>query len=100
MGEDQSRPRPLTPSRSYRLEFTTGADRQFRNLSKAIQERLTPHLDALLQNPRPSGIKKLKGEDAYRLRVGDYRAIYEIHDKRLVILVVSVGHRREVYRKR
>lgn len=99
MGEDQGRPRSLTPSRSsYRLEFTTGADRQFRNLSKDIQERLTPHLDALIRNPRPPGIKKLKGKDAYRIRVGDYRVIYEIHDKVLVVLVVSVGHRRDVYR--
>ena len=98
MGEDQDRPRSLTPPRSYRLEFTTGADRQFRNLSKDIQERLTPSLDALIRNPRPSGIKKLKGKDAYRLRVGDYRVIYEIHDKVLLVLVISVGHRREVYR--
>ena len=100
MGEDKGRPRSLTPSPPYRLEFTTGADRQFRNLPKDVQERLTPSVDALLRNPRPPGIKKLKGEDAYRLRVGDYRIIYEIHDKRRVVLVVSVDHRREVYRSR
>ncbi len=100
MGEDKGRPRSLIPSRSYRLEFTTGADRQFRNLPQDVQERLTPSIDALLRNPRPPGIKKLKGEDAYRLRVGDYRIIYEVHDKVLVVLVVGVGHRREVYRKR
>jgi mRNA interferase RelE/StbE len=98
VGKDQGGPRSLIPSRPYRLEFTTGADRQFRNLPKDVQERLTPHLDALLRNPRPPGIKKLKGADAYRLRVGDYRLIYEIRDKVLVVLVVSVGHRREVYR--
>lgn len=98
MGEDKGRPRSLTPSRSYRLEFTPGADRQFRNLPKDVQERLTPHIDALIRNPRPPGIKKLKGEDAYRLRVGDHRIIYEVHDKRLLVLVVKIGHRREVYR--
>ena len=101
MGEDKGRPRALAPSRSYRLEFTTGADRQFRNLPKDVQERLTPHIDALIRNPRPSGIKKLKGDDnAYRLRVGDYRVLYEIHDMRLLVLVVKIGHRREIYRKR
>lgn len=100
MGEDKGRPRSLISSRPYRLEFTTGADRQFRNLPQDVQERLTPSIDALLRNPRPPGIKKLKGEDAYRLRVGDYRIIYEVHDKVLIVLVVGVGHRREVYRKR
>jgi mRNA interferase RelE/StbE len=85
---------------AYRLEFTPGADRQFRKLPKNIQTRLKPHIDALTQNPRPSGAEKLTGEDAYRLRVGDYRVLYEVYDKRLLVLVVKIGHRREVYRKR
>jgi mRNA interferase RelE/StbE len=86
---------------AYRLEFTPSADRQFRKLPVQLQARLKPHIDALIQNPRPSGIEKLKGEDnAYRLRVGDYRILYEVHDKVLLVLVVKVGHRREVYRKR
>ena len=84
---------------AYRLEFTPGANRQFRKLPKNLQARLTPHLDALTQNPRPSGIEKLKGEEGYRLRVGDYRVLYEVRDKALLVLVVRVGHRREVYRK-
>ena len=86
---------------SYRLEFTPGADRQFRKLPKDIQARLAPHIDALAQNPRPSGIKKLEGEEnVYRLRVGDYRIVYEVREKVLLVLVVKVGHRREIYRKR
>jgi len=84
---------------AYRLEFTPGANRQFRKLPKNLQARLTPHLDALTQNPRPSGIEKLKGEEGYRLRVGDYRVLYEVRDKALLVLVMRVGHRREVYRK-
>ncbi len=84
---------------AYRLEFTPGANRQFRKLPKNLQARLTPHLNALTQNPRPSGIEKLKGEEGYRLRVGDYRVLYEVRDKALLVLVVRVGHRREVYRK-
>lgn len=86
---------------AYRLEFTSAADHQFRKLPPQLQARLRPHIDALAQNPRPSGVEKLKGEEnAYRLRVGDYRVLYEVHDKVLLILVVKVGHRREVYRKR
>ncbi|MGI8966712.1 MAG: type II toxin-antitoxin system RelE family toxin [Limisphaerales bacterium] len=48
--------------------------------------------------PRPSDVKKLKGRSAWRIRVGDYRVIYEIHDRILRIIVVTIGHRREIYR--
>ena len=86
---------------AYLLEFTSAADQQFRKLPKNVQARLKPHIDALTQNPRPSGIEKLKGEEnVFRLRVGDYRVLYEVHDKVLLVLVVKIGHRREVYRKR
>lgn len=86
---------------AYRLEFTPTADRQFRKLPAQLRARLKPHIDALAQNPRPSGIKKLGGENnVYRLRVGDYRILYEVRDEVLLVLVVKVGHRREIYRKR
>lgn len=52
----------------------------------------------LESNPRSPDVKKLKGRNAWRIRVGDYRVIYEIHDRELHILVITVGHRREVYR--
>jgi mRNA interferase RelE/StbE len=52
----------------------------------------------LSANPRPAGCKKLKGLDAWRIRVGDYRVIYEIHDDVLVVLVIRVAHRGEVYK--
>ena len=84
----------------YRLEFTPGADRQFRKLPKRVQARLSPHITALTQNPCPPGAEKLTGEEGYRLRVGDYRILYEVHDKILLVLVVKIGHRRDVYRKR
>ena len=91
----------IAPRQPYRLEFTSAADQQFRKLPKNIQTRLRLHIDALTHNPRPSEIEKLKGEEnAYRLRVGDYRVLYEVQDKVLLVLVVKVGHRREVYRKR
>jgi mRNA interferase RelE/StbE len=53
---------------------------------------------ALEDNPRPSGVKKLQGQESYRLRVGDYRILYTIDDKSKKIFIMAVGHRREVYR--
>jgi len=50
------------------------------------------------ENPRPKGYKKLKGEEAYRIRVKDYRIIYEIDDTKITVIVIVVGHRKEVYR--
>jgi mRNA interferase RelE/StbE len=55
-------------------------------------------IDKLPDNPRPSGCRKLKGADVYRIRVGDYRVVYEIHDDVLIVLVVRVAHRSEVYK--
>jgi mRNA interferase RelE/StbE len=54
-------------------------------------------ISKLANNPRPVGCKKLRGWDAYRIRIGDYRVIYEIHDDVLIVLVVRVAHRREAY---
>lgn len=84
---------------AYRIEFAPRADRQFKALDRSLQARLARRINSLAENPRPQGIKKLAGEeDLYRLRVGDYRIIYQIQEKRLVVLVVGVGHRAEVYR--
>jgi mRNA interferase RelE/StbE len=62
-----------------------------------IANRILARLAGLETNPRPPDVKKLKGRDAWRIRVGDYRVIYEIHDQALQIIVITVGHRREVY---
>ena len=83
---------------TYRLDFTAGAARQLRKLPESIRDRLAPHLSALADSPRPAGAKKLKGEEGYRIRVGDYRILYEIQDNASRVLIVQVGHRREVYR--
>jgi mRNA interferase RelE/StbE len=55
-------------------------------------------LDALRSEPRPPDVKKLKGREGWRIRVGDYRVIYSITDKELLVLVVRIGHRSEIYR--
>jgi mRNA interferase RelE/StbE len=83
----------------YRVELSKPALRQFEKLSKSVQTRLKPRIDALAHDPRPHGVKKLVGEDElYRLRVGDYRIIYQIQDKVLLVLVVRIRNRKEVYR--
>ena len=84
----------------YRVEFARPAARQFEDLPEEVQLRLRPRIDSLAGNPRPQGVQKLASEEElYRLRVGDYRIIYQIQDKVLLVLVVKVGHRKEVYRK-
>lgn len=83
----------------YRIEFTPRTARHLRDLPRQVQERIRPRLDALAQTPRPPGVSKLAGsDDLYRLRVGDNRVVYAIRDEALLILVVRVGQRREVYR--
>ena len=85
----------------YRIVFTPRAERAFIALSKDIQRRIDQRLLALQDNPRPTGIKALKGDAGiYRLRVGDYRVLYKVHDDQVVVLVLAVGHRREVYRRK
>ena len=83
----------------YRIEWLPVARRQLRKCPQAVAERVFALVDALAQNPRPVGCRKLVGHDArFRVRSGDYRAIYEVRDTVLVVLVVTVGHRRDVYR--
>lgn len=84
----------------YTVELSNRAKRELAALSTDLQTRIVTALRKLEENPRPSGIEKLTGTDAYRLRVGDYRILYEVHDQILLVLVVKIGHRRDVYRKR
>jgi mRNA interferase RelE/StbE len=84
---------------AYAIEFAPSAEREFGKLARAIQARLRPHIDALAREPRPAGAKKLKGRDGFwRVRIGDYRIVYEIRDRVLLVLVVRIAHRREAYR--
>ena len=84
---------------TYVVILLPGASRQFLRLTRPIQERLRPPIDSLAINPRPPGVKKLKGGAGYwRIRVGDYRIIYTIQDDRLIVTVVRIGNRRDAYR--
>ena len=83
---------------SYSVRLTAAAERQLRRLSRPTQERLVRALVLLEQEPRPSGCRKLTGESQYRVRVGDYRIVYDVRDRELLVLVLRVAHRRDVYR--
>ncbi len=82
----------------YRIELLPSASKQLGGIAPVHRWRIADKLDALAKNPRPPGAEALKGSSLLRIRVGDYRVIYQIEDDRLVVLVVLVGHRREVYR--
>ena len=84
---------------SYRVELTTAAARQVRKLPRPIRDRVLEGIEELGEDPRPNGSKKLAGEQtAWRIRIGDYRVIYDVFDDELVVIVVRTAHRREVYR--
>lgn len=86
---------------AYRVEFARPAEREFERLPPQVRARLLPRIDALAADPRPPGVVRLIGDrELYRIRVGDYRVIYTIEDDVLLVLVVSVGHRSDVYRRR
>jgi len=83
---------------TYRVEFTDAAERSFDALDGAVRSRISRALSRLAEAPRQSAnVKALTGGD-YRLRVGDWRVIYALHDDVLMVLVLRVGHRRDVYR--
>lgn len=82
----------------YGIEWRPPAVPGFKRLGREAQERIRPAVDRLAENPRPPGVEKLAGrENRYRVRVGDDRIVFEIRDVVLLVLVVAVGHRRDVY---
>lgn len=86
---------------SYRIEIERSAARELARLELAVRRRVRRKIEALATDPRPRGAKKLQGSGArslWRVRIGDYRIVYEIRHDVLVVVVVTVGHRREVYR--
>ncbi len=83
----------------YRLEIKKSAHKQIIALPKHDQRRVMAAIADLADTPRPEGVRKIAGADnAYRIRVGDYRIVYEIVDKVLIVYVVRVAHRKDVYR--
>lgn len=85
----------------FEIRLLPTAERDLRGLPHAAQIRIARTIDRLAATPRPRGAKLLAGggsQRIWRVRVGDYRILYEIRDDLLVVLVIAVGHRRDVYR--
>ncbi len=84
---------------SYKVEILKDALKQLKKLPPKLQERIQIKIDDLAKEPRPIGVKKLKGrENAYRIRVDKYRVIYDIFDDILLVNVIEIGHRSKVYK--
>ncbi len=81
-----------------RVILSKSVQKELDRLPESMVTRILERLNELESQPRLRDVKKLKGRAAWRLRVGDYRVIYEIHDRELQIIVMTVGHRRAVYR--
>ena len=72
--------------------------KELKSVPKHDLQKIVQRVASLAEDPRPRGSEKLSGQERYRIRQGDYRIIYSIHDQELTIWVVKIGHRREVYR--
>jgi mRNA interferase RelE/StbE len=84
---------------SYKVEFSKSATKQFRKLSPDIKKRVQAKINELAIEPRPNRVKKLQSDDRYyRIRIGDFRVVYEIKDDVLLVIVIRIKHRSEVYK--
>ena len=85
---------------AHKVLISPAARRDLKRIRGPERRRIAAAIDGLADDPRPHGAAKLVGEDQlYRVRVGDYRIIYTVEDDRLIVLVVRVGHRKEIYRE-
>lgn len=82
----------------YTVVLSRKAEKALKKLPASMQPRIVELLENLQENPRPDGVKKLTDRDAWRMRIGDYRVVYTIHDKQLIVVVIKIAHRREAYR--
>jgi mRNA interferase RelE/StbE len=83
----------------YQVKVAEDAARFIRKQEKRIQHQIINNIRALAQNPRPQGCKKLQGyKELYRIRSGNYRIVYNIKEKMLLVLVISIAHRKDIYR--
>jgi mRNA interferase RelE/StbE len=83
---------------AYKVHFKASVERDFTMIPKKDLKKILKRIDGLAENPRPLGCEKLTGQERYRLRQGQYRIIYSIQDDELIVWVVKVGHRKDIYR--
>ena len=84
---------------SFSILFTRSAAKELERVPTKDRHRIVTRIGTLADNPRPMGAEKLSGDDKYRIRQGDYRTLYEIVDADLIVTVVRISNRREVYRR-
>jgi mRNA interferase RelE/StbE len=84
---------------NYSIEIKKSAAKEIEKLPVPILKKVMQKITSLSENPRPNGCKKLTADEKYRIRVGEYRILYSIEDALLIIFVVKVSHRKDVYRK-
>jgi mRNA interferase RelE/StbE len=82
----------------YNIRFSESVHKDIKKIPQNDVKKILEHIDSLAIEPRPYGYKKLKGQENYRIRQGDYRIIYSIRDIELMILILTIGHRKDVYR--
>lgn len=83
--------------RYLKIEIKASAQKELKNLPDKELKKIIEKISSLRVNPRPAGCKKLSGDDKYRIRIGNYRVLYSIEDEILVIFIVKVGYRKDVY---
>jgi mRNA interferase RelE/StbE len=83
----------------YRIVFRKSVAHDLRSIPNRDLRKILATIESFSEEPRPSGFEKLSGRDRYRIRQGNYRIIYEINDDEVVVVVVKVGHRKDVYRR-
>ena len=83
---------------SYSVEFAKSAEKELSRIDGRYIARIFAAVESLAKEPRPAGCKKLTGSDhTYRIRIGTYRVIYDIQESRLLVVVIKIGHRKDVY---
>lgn len=81
----------------YEVEFTKSANKELKKLPAQVAQRIAKHIYKLAQDPRAGNVRPMIGVTSWRLRVGDYRVIYDINDHKIVILILKVKHRKDAY---
>ena len=83
---------------SYKVEFSKRVRKDFREIPEHDANRILSKIKALAEEPLPADSKKLKGEELFRIRLGNYRVIYSIEDEKMLVFVVKLGHRKDIYK--